>query len=357
MRNAMNWINPILKFGGYFLFLIVSVATLLEIIFRILPTSDSLRVQPVSSENDILRFEKNRRITKQIGFNFTHVNIKNINNYGFASDRDFYPKEGQDNPIISVIGDSYVEALQVTNRATFHGIIDEKLQNFDVYALGVSGSPLSQYLAYAKYVKAEMVPDFYIFLIIENDFDESFYEIKKEPGYHYFDKNGALERIDYNPSIIKKIARLSAFVRYLILDLKINSQLSRILNLERISAVSIDNMVSDKKGMAAIDLFIKGISEFTQSSNVILLLDGDRYSIYNGMVERDLTQVRNIWYKELINRSKEVPNLQIVNLQPYFQNDWALNNESFNYDYDFHWNEHGHAVAASALLQEIEKFK
>ena len=41
--------------------------------------------------------------------------------------------------MISVIGDSYVEALQVQNEDTFHAKLDQRLENFDAYPFGVSG--------------------------------------------------------------------------------------------------------------------------------------------------------------------------------------------------------------------------
>ena len=44
-----------------------------------------------------------------------------------------------------------------------------------------------------------------------------------------------------------------------------------------------------------------------------------------------------------------------MNLQDYFQRDWAVNKKPFNYDYDYHWNEYGHTIAANALLKEIER--
>ena len=89
MRNAMNWIKKIAGGFSYVVFLVIFVALLLEVIFRVLPTSDSLMVKPVNAENPIMRFTENREITKQIGFNFQHVNIKHINNYGYASDKEF----------------------------------------------------------------------------------------------------------------------------------------------------------------------------------------------------------------------------------------------------------------------------
>ena len=176
----------------YSSFLFFTTAILLEIIFTVLPTSDSLEVQSVTEEDKILRYKANRDVRTQVGFNFQHVNEKHINNYGFINDKDYQKKDLQNKPVISVIGDSYVDAIQVQTKNSFHAILDEDLKSYDVYSIGVSGSPLSQYLAFSRYVAEEFDPTTYVFLIIGNDFDQSFFEYKKAPGFHYFSESGEL---------------------------------------------------------------------------------------------------------------------------------------------------------------------
>ena len=85
----MNLIKRFFKNFSYAVYLTISVMILVEIIFRILPTSDSLRAKPVNNSNPYMRYEENRTVTRQVGFDFTHVNLKRINNYGFMSKRDF----------------------------------------------------------------------------------------------------------------------------------------------------------------------------------------------------------------------------------------------------------------------------
>lgn len=355
MKNVMNWTKAILKGCAYSLFLLVSVATLLEIIFRILPTSDSLQLKAVNTENKILRLKENRDVTKQIGFNFQHTNVKHINNYGFATDRDFTKKELQNKPIIAVIGDSYVEAFHVKNQDTFHAILDSELQQYDVYPIGISGSPLSQYIAFARFAESEFAPNLYLMLIIENDFDESFYDVKKAPGFHYFNTNGGLDLIEYQPSLVKRIARESAFLRYLHLDLKLSAQFSRMLTKNNISndfSADEDNNFL-RKGYMAIDKFLVEISKLTEKANVVLLLDGDRNAIYNGMGKRDMSKAVNILFDKLMERAKPMHKVDILDLHDYFHSNWSIHKKMFNYDYDFHWNEHGHAVVAQALQEKI----
>mgnify|MGYP001277729732 CR=1 FL=1 len=352
----MSWTKKIVGVFTYLIFLSISVAILLEVIFRILPTSESFNLQKVNIDDPILRFEENRDVTKQIGFNFKHVNVKHINNYGYASDKDFQKKELQTKPIIAVIGDSFVEAMEVKNKDAFHAILDKGLLSHDVYPIGISGSPLSQYIAFSRYAEEQFSPKLYIFLIIENDFDESFKKVKNVPGFHYFNETEELTLVEFYPSIIRKILRKSAFVRYVYLDIKIKARINSLFKNKHISKEiqANTNMNFLKLGREAINKFLDNIKDLTGTSKVIILLDGDRSSIYNGEMKRNINKPVNILYEELKELSISIQNVEIIDLHNFFLNDWIENAKKFNYDYDYHWNEHGHAVVAQILLDKIK---
>ena len=360
----MNWIKKFL----FLCYLVISLAILLEVVFRVLPTSDSLRVKPVNMSNPYLRYEENRKITKQIGFDFTHVNEKRINNYGFTSKRDFKNDERGGKKVVAVIGDSYVEALQVSDASTFHAKLDSSFNNIDVYPLGMSGSPLSQYIAYKNYVKNTFRPDLYVFLIIDNDFYHSFRGKEITQGYHYFNESGDLVRVDYLPSKIKQIARKSAFLRYLHIDLKLSVQLGRFFQMQSNTTNQSQTNANNEKlkrdefhearGKKAVDWFLEDLRDLAAEKPVIILLDGDRRSIYAGEKKRDLNVMNNRHYQYLIEKAQSIPSLSVIDLHPVFQSDWAQSNKEFNFKYDYHWNERGHSVAADALttlIGEIEK--
>ena len=353
----MSWIKKITQIYSYLIFLVVAVAVLLEVIFRILPTSDSLMVKPVTNDDPILKYTENREVTKQIGFNFSHVNTININNYGYATDKFFQEKSIKNKPVIAVIGDSYVEALQVKNSNTFHAILDDKFENYDFYPFGMSGSPLSQYLAFAKFASNHFEPELYIFLIIENDFDESFGNVRKTPGFHYFDDITGLKLVEYQPSKIKQLARKSAFLRYLHLDLNITTQLRRVF-----IPTSVNREINTKYGEAFLNIgrkanakFLQGVKELSSSAQVIILLDGDRQALYSGLIDRDRNNYVNILVSELGESAKNIANVSVIDLHNNFRDDYLKYGKKFNYDYDYHWNELGHSVAAQALSKKISR--
>lgn len=349
----MNLIKKIVNIFLYLIYFFISTLVILEIIFRLTPTSESLKLQPVNDERPILHFLPNQEVIRQTGFNFQHSVSKKINNYGYATDINFQKKNKK--KIAAIIGDSYVEALQLDNKKTFHGLLNQKMKDTVVYPFGVSGSQLPQYLAFMKFAEENFNPEIYIFIIIENDFDESWKQEKGRPGFHYFDKLGKLERVDYNPGFLKKILRNSAFLRYLHLDLKGTFQLKRIFNTER---TTLQNNNKNEKtvieGFKAIDFFFKNVQKITKQKKVILLLDGDRRSIYSGYNQRNINYLPNIWFETLISKSKNHHNILVVDLHNYFLENWRINKLKFNYDYDYHWNENGHNVVAEVIKDLIE---
>lgn len=100
-----------------------------------------------------------------------------INNYRWNSPTDY--TEEKTRTRIAVIGDSYVDALQVGAEESYPSLLREAAgDTCDVYSFGLSGAPLSQYLHMSRYAVKHFDPDIMIFNIVTNDFDESIYTIK-----------------------------------------------------------------------------------------------------------------------------------------------------------------------------------
>ncbi|HMC83304.1 MAG TPA: hypothetical protein VKL61_08745, partial [Candidatus Polarisedimenticolia bacterium] len=107
-----------------------------------------------------------------------------INNYGWNSEIDYAPAEGPHRPLLALIGDSYIDALQVdvadniaaqTRRALGGG--------YQIYSFGIGGAPLSQYLLMSRYVRRHFNPSVMVFNVVHNDFDESLVELENMPYF------------------------------------------------------------------------------------------------------------------------------------------------------------------------------
>ncbi|MDC3104912.1 hypothetical protein OA521_01060, partial [bacterium] len=197
---------------GFLIFIIF------EVIFQILPVSDSVSVMNVNKKNPYCRFTPNKEYFVSIGNYFQIRNYKKTNNAGYFSDID-YLKNKQN---ISIIGDSYVEAYQVSNSASIGGLVNNNLFDslaINAYSIGYSGSPLSQYLAFARMAKDLYDPLIYVFVIIANDFDESHVKYKNMPHFHHYDENYNLSPpIGYQKSSLITFLKKSAFFRYFLIN-------------------------------------------------------------------------------------------------------------------------------------------
>ncbi len=68
---------------------------------------------PVNKDNPVIRFKENRDFIWSKGKAFSITTRKHSNNYGFLNDQDYDPqKKG---PLLAIIGDSFIQATQVSN--------------------------------------------------------------------------------------------------------------------------------------------------------------------------------------------------------------------------------------------------
>ncbi len=105
-------------------------------------------------------------------WNFTIVNTLVTNNLGFVTPQDYVKT---DKTVVAVIGDSFVEAAMTSYDRTFYGRLAAKLrpENTLVYTFAMSGAQLPDYLAWARYAVSQFAPQYMVFVIIPNDYDES----------------------------------------------------------------------------------------------------------------------------------------------------------------------------------------
>ncbi len=192
----------------------------MELVLRFLPVNEGARPEAVDQEHPVRSLEPNRTFVWSADWNFAIVNRVRTNNLGFVNDQDYVTDPPS--PLLALIGDSYVEALMVPFRDSVAGRLSTRSAPAErVYSFGTSSSALSNYLAYAEYASRGFHPQAMVFVIIGNDFDESLLKYKTEPG-HSFAKDAkgdlALRRIDYHPSLWRRIIRSSALVRYVTLN-------------------------------------------------------------------------------------------------------------------------------------------
>jgi hypothetical protein len=86
--------------------------------------------------------------------------------------------------LITIIGDSYIEAFKVDVKSSIVSILREKIRDqYGVYGFGKSGAALSQHLQMGRYVSKHFNSDVIVINVVHNDFDESLLSIKNFPYF------------------------------------------------------------------------------------------------------------------------------------------------------------------------------
>jgi len=202
-----------------------------------------------------------------------------------------------------------------------------------------------------------------VFVVVGNDFEESFAQVEVVPGRHHFvlgeDDVPELVRYDYQPSTLRRIARRSRVLRYVsdnlgALGLITNRVFPSLDDGEYVGQVKAQS-TPERLSLAsrAIDEFLSRAPAVTglDPDRIIIVVDAPRPHLYRpAALESAQTsyfvQVRN----QLIQRGEE-RGFEVVDLQPIFIDEYERTAVRFEFPTDGHWDSNGHRVAAESLFR------
>jgi hypothetical protein len=343
---------------------LVAFLLLLELGFRLLPVNEGLRGLSVDEQNPVFRFTPHRESVYSRGWNFSIVNRVRTNNYGFINDHDYDP--ALTTPLLAVIGDSFVEAVMVPFAQTgVSRLADSVGAAGRVYGFGTSGSSLSQYLAYARYVRDTFHPTALTVVIVGNDFDESLRTYKNEPGLHYFAESPGgeltLTRLDRPVPWWRDLVGGSSLAMYLYVNLEIRDVWKRFAYRPGQSAISRPRFVGNTAAEATaervadsdrvIDAFLRQLPGMAglPVSRIALVVDAPRPELYDASaLEAVSDSYFSIMRAHLIDRAR-AGGFEVLDMQPAFLADYAQRRLRFEYPDDNHWNGTGHEVFARVV--------
>lgn len=284
------------------------------------------------------------------------VTKNRTNNWGYVNNQNYEVES--ELPLLSVIGDSYVEALMVPHDKTLHGTLEKNLAGkARVYSFATSGSPLSQYLNFAELASKRFKSQFMAFVIISNDFDESVLKYKNAPGFHYFtdiEKEPVLTRVDFRPSLPLIIARRSRIARYLFTNVQVQNigELFRKSDEQFLSntlfSVSPEVMKDSKR---AVDIFFKLLPSCSRLSpeKILFVVDAVRESIYSEEVNSSESYF-GIMRNYFISKSRQL-GYEVIDLDQVFRTDYKNASKKFEFEQDWHWNAYAHNLVSQKMLK------
>lgn len=335
----------------------------MEGFFRLLPVSNPPQLLAVSAEHPVVRHQPNVEYLCSMGWNFAIRTRMRTNNFGYHNRWDYRPEAAT--PLLVVIGDSFVEGQTVDSGKSAAEILHSRVQgNGRVYSIGISGAPLSQYLAFAELSRSNFRPGAMAFFVNHSDFDESLLKYKSEPRFHYFaeSENGlVLQRVDYQRSAIRTFLRKSAFVRYVMLNLqaglvveKLRASACRSEDPYACAAGSpsaLEQRIADAQ--RAVDYFLDQLplKSGLSTEAVVFVLDAMRPAMYS---PEELPKAESGYVsrmRQYFKTQASARGYEVVDLQPAFMRRHRLDGSRFEFPIDAHWNELGNRLVAG----EIEK--
>lgn len=211
----------------------------LEISLRFFPVFSGM---PVSRTSEVYSFAPNTTIQRSSHWDMSNARKRQVNNVGFISDQAY--DSLAKTPLIAIVGDSYIEAMQVEYKNTAEANLLAKCEpNARVYSFGAQFAPLSQYLSWAYYVGKTYHPKIMVVNIVGNDFDESLisHQIASNnggvPGMQFYDFSNNTSRLVSVPfkqeGWVTQALRHSVLAQYLVRN------------------VGIVNLVNDYRGRLA----------------------------------------------------------------------------------------------------------
>jgi hypothetical protein len=336
---------------------------LLEIVFRTVIPADNPPRSYFDEDEKMLRYINTPETGQRTIGRFAQIRTRwHINNQGWNYPVDYVPRH--EKKLIAVIGDSYVEALQVDVDQNYPYLLREKLQSeYDVYAFGVSGAPLSHYLHISRFVRNHFDPDILIFNIVHNDFDESLQSWY--PEFYYYmqltlDASGAIHETVPKPIIRRaqyrpwwqKLLLKSALFRYLHFNLKATHSIRRLFQSKHRETGTIrrEFTPAERKDVTRITRYVvETIRRENPDKRIIFVMDAPRPEIYDD----PMPQSEKSWLNDMMKTICAESDVEFIDVTTFLREEYRRYGKRFDFSIDGHWNAYGHQRIADVLEKHI----
>jgi len=301
------------------------------------------------------------------------------NNYGF-NDNNF-----QKDIDILILGDSFVESIQVNRKDHFTSLIKKKFPRLKINKIGMSSLGNSHYLANYIHYKNKLNPKMVIIFNVPNDIENNFcnqntrecltldevckinskkklddnikfLKILKNNFYFNYVRNNEqefLKQVDYN-SLKHKVY------------INILNKLQTYHSLKKIKSMLLKKKIIDQnKNNSLKKIKCKFFSDNVYARNYYSQINKLLYYQINKFDKKKILFVNvnypktnKINYDEIFIRKEfEINNFPHINLLDNFTKNYPKSDRSAFFEIDGHWNEKGHEIVADTLINYLNNIK
>lgn len=299
---------------------------------------------------------------------------------------------------IAVIGDSFVEALQVSpwdnvSERLYHylnwdddghgGSTSKMAPATQVHGFGMSGAPLSEYLHMARVIIPQYHPALIIVVLVHNDFTESF-DPPDVPLYESFQRvtlahvgaaDGGWNPVFFDVPPMPYVPRAGSRLMdsdWAILRLFVRGVRDMTTTWERLThhwgdlpPVMGTNVTELEHHWPQTELvtgyLFRQFAELRDVTHtpILFVMDAPRT-----MVRLDSVQGQDLLdpylspvhiLNALAVEAGKQSGFQVLDLTPVFMDDWLAHHQPFDFPADYHWNKYAHDLVAKTLVLEVRR--
>ena len=352
----------------------ISSLIVAEIVLRFLPYNEGLIVPAINDSQPLYHFVPNREFRYSQDWDMKNGRIRRTNNVGFLSDINYVSPPTK--PVLAVIGDSFVEAVQVDWKESVHGRLHEKLTpNVDVYAFGAAYASFAQYLAWVRYAHHAFTPDMLVVNVVANDYDlprvgmggDEFSAGFRGMAYFAEDATGSLilKRSDRpTDPWWRGLLRRSALVAYLYRNLQVTALPEKLGMLWSVLTepdgpshyvANTDARVERERVARAqrhVDRFLDLLPHESglPPERILIVLDGLRTELYDAAKLAAIQDSFPAVMHRYMAAAGIARGFEVRDLTPLFIERHEKTDDRFEFPFNGHWNANGHDVMATAVL-------
>ena len=248
------------------------------------------------------------------------------------------PATGSERPRILVLGDSFTDGLEVSDRDLFTVVWSGLRPDLQIFNAGVGGYGTVQELATVERLAATVRPDLCVLMVYVNDLNDNVMPFYPTIGPRpYVDRDGTPQPLSWDPfaPLLPRLPGAAWLYRH--------SRFVSLLQMRRLQAGPTE----------AAQRYIDGWEQALRDDDKWRVLEvvarriGDRCrSVVVSLPRREAVAAGDTEFGRRLHEVADRMGAQFVDLQP------LLRRENF-YDSDIHWRASGHRIVAQELATRI----